>query len=134
MAKQFKIYLSKSEELVKETFEIEIGKETVSIRRFEIELLKSLYMISSNFQTVIPDSIKCKDVVDQLKNIADDNTFIELTKNDIEYGKTGWEKTAGHRPYSWTHTGESILTQLYTPFDPEVEVEWDSKLNKFKEK
>ena len=133
MAKQFKIYFSKSEEIVKETFDIDIGEESVSVKRLEIELLKVIFMISARFQTAIPDALECKDVVDQLKNISDSAAFIELTKKDIEYGKTGWIKSAGQRLYNWIDKGEAILSQLHTPFEPEKNVVWDDKANKFKE-
>lgn len=131
MAKQFKIYFSQSDETVRDTIDPDIGEQTLLIREFEIEMLIAIYTIAARVQSAIPDSIECKDVIDQLKN-TDKEEFVELTKKDLDYFKNGWAKTAGNRPYSWTETGEGILNQIMTPFDPEKIVKWDPKDNKFK--
>lgn len=133
MAKQFKIYFSESDEIATETFDPDIGEEKVSIRRFEIEMLSAIYKIATRFQTAISDSYECEDVVNQLKNIDDNAVYIELTKKDIEYAKTGWAKSAGVRPYAWNKHGKSILLQIEKPFDPESTIEWNEKLGKHRE-
>ena len=112
MAKQFKIYFSQSDETVRETIDAEVGEQILSIRDFEIEMLKTIFQIAARVQQAIPDSIECKDVVDQLKNITDSELFIELTKKDLEYFKSGFAKSIGTRPYSWTDSGEGILNQI----------------------
>jgi len=132
MAKQFKIYFSQSAETVTDTFDRAIGEVTISIRQFEIEMLMTLYMLSARVQSGM-EAFDCKDVVDQLKNIADKGKYIELTKEDLGFGITGWNKSVGVRNGNMIEYGESIVTQLYKPFEPDKKVKWDEGSNKFKE-
>lgn len=132
MAKQFKIYFSESDDIVNETIDPDMGEQPYTIREFEIELLKVIFKIASRFQKAIPDSIMCKDVVDQLEK-TEIGSYIELTKKDLEFAKIGWANSAGMRTYSMTNKGESILSQLHNPFDPdsEKEIKFDQKTKKF---
>ncbi|MCK5450245.1 MAG: hypothetical protein KAI70_00615 [Candidatus Omnitrophica bacterium] len=128
MAKTFKIYFSKSEEIVKETYNEEKGEETLSIKEYEIKLLTILFRLAARDQKTIDDSIECKDCISQLENI-DKEEFVEFTKKDLGYCVQGWEVTKGSRPYSWIDTGGSMMKQISKPF--EIDVVWNDKLNKF---
>jgi len=134
MAKQFKIYFSKSTETVTDTFDKDIGEVTISIRQFEIELLITLFSLAARFQAGM-DAFECKDIVDELKNLTDKEKFIELTDSDLKYGKTGWAKSVGSRNNNMIEYGESIIGQLYNPFDPDSKkkITWDEDSQKFKE-
>jgi hypothetical protein len=131
MAKQFKIYFSKSKEKVTEIFDPAIGEEKCTVRRAEIELLTTMFKIATSIQTDIGKGQDCRECVSQVSNI-DKEKHAEFTKDDLKYAKEGYAKFNGRIGYDTIDNCNSMLAQIDSPFDPDEEIEWDTKLNKFK--
>lgn len=133
MAKLFKIYFSESKEKVEETFDKDIGVEKVTIRRSELELLTTLFMLAARFETAPGKALECRDCVEAIGELIKKNKFVEFTKEDLKLAKAGYAKFGGGISYSTIDHCSSLLKQIDSPFDPDVVVVFDHKLNRFKE-
>lgn len=109
MAKQYAINFSTSEEMV------EFTDEKKAIRELEIAMLTNLFQLAQDSQSAISKAFECKDCISALKNISDEESYIEFTKQDIEYLEKAFEKTVDKRPVWWFEKCSSIFEQISNP-------------------
>jgi hypothetical protein len=58
--------------------------------------------------------MECLDCVGQIKGLGEGNSSIELTKSDIDYLSSAWEKSAGRRNAIWNEL-TALMAQLANP-------------------
>jgi hypothetical protein len=122
MAKLFSIMLSEPGKKVSVPYsmlnpksgKVEEFEQESDARKEEKDMLIALFGIASNHQTTFAASMECLDCVGQIKGLGEGNSSIELTKSDIDYLSSAWEKSAGRRNAIWNEL-TALMAQLANP-------------------
>jgi hypothetical protein len=75
----------------------------MTIREVELLALESMLNIAASNQKDVKKINEAYDLIDQIKNLTDDKTFISVTKSDLEQVERGIELSSGQRSpmYFW---------------------------------
>jgi hypothetical protein len=88
-------------------------------KELELRILERLFKNAMNSQQEISKSFECKDCIDQIKNL-DGEMSIRFTKDDIEYLKLGYSKTADSRPDVWMEECSDLFKQIDNPEEEKI--------------
>jgi len=109
------------DELIKNKEDVVIGVKMVDGTRKEIELqiLESLLKWAMNSQADMEKMFKCHDTLGQVQSI-DGEKFIKFEKEDVEFLKLGFSKTADKRPPIWMEECADFMRQIHNPEEEEI--------------
>jgi len=108
LSKRFVLQLSPKGEKIK------VQGQEIETRDVEIAMLTSLFDLAASNQKSFRAANECLDCVGQIEGLADGDTEILLTQQDIDYLKVGYEKSADQRPTAWNRC-RNLMAQLADP-------------------